>query len=117
MRLIQTLNHPIYFSPARHINKTMEYFGMDEQTLAKAMGISLREVKSILSENPSPLTRKNAMLLEKVLQIDAQTLLNIDNSYRLWLAEQAKPATTHKAVSVTLKPARKNTRKTPAIAD
>jgi plasmid maintenance system antidote protein VapI len=105
---------PVAFS----LRNAIEMMDWDEKIFAKQMGLPLREAKMLLRDDAPPLTLDNAKRITQTFGgFKPEVWLKQDKDYRLWLAEQAKPATTHKAVSVTLKPARKNTRKTPAIAD
>jgi HTH-type transcriptional regulator / antitoxin HigA len=73
------------FPPGTFIKEEIEQRGWTQQELARRMGRPLSAVNMILNGRKG-LTPDTALELEMALGVSAETWLNLEMSYRLWLA-------------------------------
>lgn len=80
------------FGPGYFIREQMEIRGWVQEELADILGISAKHLSSILQDKQA-LTIENAKKLGSAFNTSPQYWLNIDNDYRLWLAQKNKGQT------------------------
>lgn len=73
--------------PGDTIKENLEVLGMTQSELAKRMGMAKENVNEILN-GKSTITPETALKFELVLNMSADFILKLENSYRIYLAEK-----------------------------
>ena len=73
--------------PGDTIKENLEVLGMSQAELAKRMGMAKENVNEILN-GKSAITPETALKFENVLGMDADFILKLQSSYRIYLAEK-----------------------------
>lgn len=73
--------------PGEVLKNEIEFRGISQKKLAKEMGVSYTVLNEILNAKRS-LNTEYAMLLEAVLDLDAEPLLKMQTSYNLQMAKR-----------------------------
>lgn len=76
-------------SPGETIKENLEFIGMSQVELAKRMGMTKEYINEILS-GKSIITPETALKFESVLGMSAKFILNLEGSYRIYLAEKER---------------------------
>jgi HTH-type transcriptional regulator / antitoxin HigA len=87
MALTSELKAAKKFGPGYFIREQMEMREWTQSDLAEIIGITVKHLNKILQDN-QPLTLDMARVLGEVFNTSAQYWVNIDTSYRLWLAQE-----------------------------
>lgn len=74
------------FGPGYFIQEQMDLREWNQGDLAEITGFSQKHLSALLNEK-SPVSLEMARVLAEVFDTSAQYWLNLDNSYRLWLAD------------------------------
>ncbi|MBD3591888.1 HigA family addiction module antitoxin [Bacteroides sp. GM023] len=83
-------NNSIPFEPTHPgeiLKDEIEFRGISQKKLAKEMGVSYTVLNEILNAK-RPLNTEYAMLIEAVLDLDAEPLLKIQTRYNLQMAKR-----------------------------
>ena len=83
-------NNSIHFEPTHPgeiLKDEIEFRGISQKKLAKEMGVSYTVLNEILNAK-RPLNTEYAMLIEAVLDLDAEPLLKIQTRYNLQMAKR-----------------------------
>jgi len=75
------------FPPGDFIREELEERGWSQAELAKRMGRPLQVINQIINGTKS-VTAETAIDLEKALGVSARTWLNLEATYRLWMARR-----------------------------
>jgi HTH-type transcriptional regulator/antitoxin HigA len=78
------------FPPGDHIREEIEYRGWSQGELARIMGRPLQVINQIINGKKA-ITARTARELEAALGPSAETWMNLETSYRLYIAEEADP--------------------------
>ena len=73
--------------PGEVLKDEIEYRGISQRELARRMGLTYSVVSELLN-GKRPLSLKNALLFEAVLNVPADSLMRIQLKYDMQLAEQ-----------------------------
>lgn len=73
--------------PGEVLKDEIEFKGISQKKLAKEMGVSYTVLNEILNAK-RPLSTEYAMLIEAVLDLDAEPLLKMQTSYNLQMAKK-----------------------------
>jgi HTH-type transcriptional regulator / antitoxin HigA len=84
------------FPPGDHIREEIEYRGWSQGDLARIMGRPLQVINQIINGRKA-ITARTARELEAALGTSAETWMNLETGYRLYIAEKAHPAITVRA--------------------
>ncbi|MCY3657847.1 MAG: HigA family addiction module antitoxin [Caldilineaceae bacterium] len=75
--------------PGEIVSEHMEFMGMNQAELARRCGRSAKLISEIVN-GKAPIEPETALQFEKVLGLDANIWLNLEASYRLFLAREAE---------------------------
>jgi HTH-type transcriptional regulator / antitoxin HigA len=78
------------FPPGDHIREEIEYRGWSQGDLARIMGRPLQVINQIINGRKA-ITARTAHELEAALGTSAETWMNLETGYRLYIAEKADP--------------------------
>jgi HTH-type transcriptional regulator/antitoxin HigA len=84
------------FPPGDHIREEIEYRGWSQGDLARIMGRPLQVINQIINGRKA-ITARTARELEAALGTSAETWMNLETGYRLYIAEKADPEITVRA--------------------
>ena len=89
---------PMYeaFPPGDHIREEIEYRGWSQGDLARIMGRPLQVINQIINGRKA-ITARTARELEAALGTSAETWMNLETSYRLYVEGKADPAIAARA--------------------
>lgn len=73
--------------PGDSIKENLEFIGMSQAELSKRIGMAKENVNEILN-GKSAITPETALKFELVLNMSADFILKLENSYRIYLAEK-----------------------------
>ena len=75
--------------PGEIVSEHMEFLGMNQAELARRSGRSAKLISEIVN-GKAPIEPETALQFEKVLGLDTRIWLNLEASYRLFLAREVK---------------------------
>lgn len=75
--------------PGEIVSEHMEFLGMNQAELARRSGRSAKLISEIVN-GKAPIEPETALQFEKVLGLDARIWLNLEASYRLFLAREVE---------------------------
>jgi HTH-type transcriptional regulator / antitoxin HigA len=84
------------FPPGNYIREEIEYRGWSQGDLARIMGRPVQVINQIINGSKA-ITARTARELEAALGPDAQTWLNLETSWRLYIEAKADPAIAARA--------------------
>jgi addiction module HigA family antidote len=84
------------FPPGDHIREEIEYRGWSQSYLAWILGRPVQVINQIINGRKA-ITAQTARQLEAALGTSAETWMNLETSYRLYIAEGADPQITVRA--------------------
>ena len=84
------------FPPGNYIRQEIDYRGWSQSELARIMGRPVQVINQIINGSKA-ITAKTARELEAALGPDAQTWLNLETSWRLYIEAKADPAIAARA--------------------
>ena len=76
-------------APGKIVSEHMEFLGMNQAELARRSGRSAKLISEIVN-GKAPIEPETALQFEKVLGLDARIWLNLEASYRLFLAREVE---------------------------
>ena len=84
------------FPPGDHIREEIECRGWSQGDLARIMGRPVQVINQIINGSKA-ITARTARELEAALGPDAQTWMNLETSWRLYIEAEADPAIAARA--------------------